>query len=101
MKLFVAFLIMLCPYIKMGQHALIAHIYDKENNDPLIGATLVIKETKFGSSAEELGNILIANLKEGAHTIIINYTGYEQLEQQIVLPLSDTLNIGVTHKQKN
>ncbi len=58
-------------------------IVDKETNEPLIGATVQLANTKKATLSNELGKFAFNNLKRKTYIIIIHYLGYEPLEQKI------------------
>lgn len=47
-----------------------------DKNEPVIGATIVIEKTKFGSVTDALGVFEIKNLQAGKYTVKISYIGY-------------------------
>lgn len=66
-------------------------VIDGSYNEPLIGASVVVKGTTNGSVTDIEGNFSISNVKKGA-TLVISYIGYQT--QEIVwngAPVSITL----------
>jgi len=88
--------------ITNAQNALDMIIVSEENQENLIGATLLLKGTTNGISTNSQGVALLKNIPNGNQTIVISYIGYQQKEisynfplaeglpQQILLSVSDT-----------
>lgn len=53
-----------------------------ENNQPLIGATVLVKEQSKGTSTNYDGNFAI-ELANGNHTLVISYVGFQTLTKSI------------------
>jgi iron complex outermembrane receptor protein len=60
---------------------LIGKVVD-ENNQPLIGATVLIKEQSKGTSTNFDGEFAVA-LKTGNYTLVISYVGFQTLSKNI------------------
>lgn len=67
----------------------------KDNQEPLIGATLYIDEINNGVITNEKGQYSI-ELKEGTYTLKISYIGYMDKFSKINLTKNQTLNIVLT-----
>ena len=52
-------------------------VIEAETNEPLPGATIVVKDTKIGTNSDFDGNFSIN--AEAGRTIVISYLGYEEL----------------------
>lgn len=52
-------------------------ITDAKTNEPLIGASILIAGTTFGSAADLEGNYIIYNVEAGTHTLLISYVAYQ------------------------
>ena len=60
-------------------------ITDAENNDPLIGANVIVEGTNMGAATDVNGNYNILNVPVGAVTIMVSYIGYEEKTQDLTL----------------
>lgn len=58
-------------------------IKDANTNEPLVGASFVIKNTKLGTLAGLDGSFEIKNLTVGSYEIFVQYIGYESKTQKI------------------
>ncbi|GGD79519.1 collagen-binding protein [Emticicia aquatilis] len=58
-------------------------IKDAKTNEPLVGATILLKNTKMGSIAALDGSFEIKNLAVGSYEVVIQYIGYEPKSAKI------------------
>ena len=57
-----------------------------DDREPLIGATVVARDAagnSFGTITEVDGTFAIGNLADGSYTLVVSYTGYETLENEV------------------
>ena len=59
-------------------------VADANNKETLIGVSLYIDETKTGISTNEYGFYSIT-LPKGDYTIILNYVGYQNIQEKFSL----------------
>lgn len=52
-------------------------VRDKNNNDPIIGATVILKGIEKGTITDFDGNYIIEGIKPGVYNIEVSYIGYE------------------------
>jgi TonB-dependent receptor len=52
-------------------------VMDKQTNDPLPGATVVIESTAQGTSTDENGKFIIENIRMDKVTLVISYIGFQ------------------------
>ncbi|MCB9033285.1 MAG: TonB-dependent receptor [Chitinophagales bacterium] len=52
-------------------------IYDEINNEPLIGANILIQNTNYGAITDVDGNYTIENLPTGLYNVQVTYIGYQ------------------------
>ncbi|PKL86081.1 MAG: hypothetical protein CVV22_04100 [Ignavibacteriae bacterium HGW-Ignavibacteriae-1] len=57
-------------------------IKDKNTGETLIGATVIIKETKLGARTNKTGFYTIPKIPSGAYTVVVSYLGYERIESK-------------------
>src|SRR5690606_7908512 len=67
-----------------------AIITDSETQQPLIGATAVLKGTTKGSTANLEGLLSIENIPDGKQIIVFSYIGYETKSDTFSFPLTHT-----------
>lgn len=73
-------------------------IYDKENKEALVGATVQVKEIPTKGAITKSNGNFVLNLPEGEFTLIITYIGYTQREI-IVNKNSKFLNISLAQNK--
>ena len=71
-----------CAFTLTAQSDVVGIIIDKTTNTPIIGATVIIKNTNKGTTTDFDGNFSLFNVSEGA-TLVFSYLGY--ITQEIVL----------------
>lgn len=62
-------------------YSLLGKVVD-ENQKPLAGATVMVKETRKGTSTDLKGNFTIS-MKEGNYTLQVSYVGFKTVEKKI------------------
>ena len=58
-------------------------IVTDENNQPLAGASVTIKQTTKTVTTNRKGEFSFANLTDYAYTVLVKYIGYETVEKNI------------------
>lgn len=67
-----------CLGISYAQNGIIqGRVYDEINNEPLIGANIIIQNSDIGAVTDIDGNYIIENLKNGFYNIAVSYVGYK------------------------
>ena len=56
-----------------------------ENNNALIGASIVLLPTQKGTVSDENGYYLFNGLKQGKYTVAVSYIGYKDLVESVLL----------------
>lgn len=75
-----ALLFLLCPLQGQNtQRTISGNIIDGTNQDPLIGATVMVKDATTGTVTDLDGNFSLS-LPAGANILVITYTGYTPME---------------------
>lgn len=54
-----------------------------------------LKELKKGTTSNENGEFIIANIKSGNYTLIASFVGYKTLEQKVMIEEGKTLNLSL------
>ena len=81
-KLLIIFFTLISIIIN-AQNSFTAKIIDSENNNPLTGATILLKGTNNGSNADINGLATLDNIPNGENLIQITFIGYEKQEIKI------------------
>ena len=72
--------------ITNAQNTLDVIVVSEENQETLIGATLLLKGTTNGISTNSQGAALLENIPNGKQTIVVSYIGYQQKEVSYNFP---------------
>lgn len=67
--------------VALAQRTISGTVLD-ENDDGMIGASILVKGTSTGTTTDIDGNFTL-NLPEGAETLVVSYTGYSEKEVAI------------------
>ena len=59
------------------------HIFNKETQEAVLYATVMIKNTTIGTTTDETGSFIIRHLKAGKYTLVVSCLGYKTLETEI------------------
>ncbi|MCC5921775.1 MAG: TonB-dependent receptor [Cyclobacteriaceae bacterium] len=69
-----------------------------ENNEPLVGVSIIIHELNRGTTTNLEGKFKIASLKKGTYHLHFTYVGYEASHQNIRLTEGETLDLKIQMK---
>lgn len=73
-----------------GQNTFRAVVLDSETQEPLAGASAVVKGTTNGASAGENGVLQINNIPNGQRVIVFSFIGYHEKSVTLNFPLNQT-----------
>jgi len=57
-------------------------VIDKITKEPLVGASITVKNSKIGASAGLDGSFIFKQLSPGEYDILVQYVGYESLSKK-------------------
>lgn len=66
------------------------HVFNKETEEAVLYATVMIKNTTKGTTTDETGSFLLRELKQGKYTLVISCLGYKTLETEIEVKNEET-----------
>lgn len=78
-----------------AQNTLKATIKDRENKEPLVGATAIIVGTTNGATADINGAIELKNIPDGKQIIEFRYIGYEPRIDTLAFPIESITPIEI------
>lgn len=81
-------------YMK-SQNIFKAIVLDKEEKEPIVGATVLLQGTTNGTNTDSKGFAIINNIPDGKQVIEIRFVGYETKIDTFLFPLKDTLPMQV------
>ena len=68
-----------------AQGVLVARVYDVNNNEPLIGASVLIEAEGMGCTTDYHGTGVLSDISFGVHVLKVSYIGYRSCEQEFKL----------------
>ena len=89
MKELLLFIGLFCAFSSLAQNTFTAIVKDESNEEPLVGASAVIKDTRIGATADIDGKLTIKNIPDGEHTIVFSSVGYESFEETFSFPINN------------
>ena len=93
MRLFIILLVTCASFAVKAQQTIFIKVTGGESKTP-VGASIIIKGTTKGYSADSTGSASISFSANGNYTLVTSAIGYEEKETKITIPyLSDTLTI--------
>ena len=87
--------ITLCAHTLHAQHSVNGRVYDS-SNEPVIGATIIVKNTTNGTTTDLDGNYTIANVNDD-DILVFSYLGYNDQE----IKVGDKTVIDVTMQESS
>lgn len=94
MKLFKVFLsFIFISFNLLAQNTISGIVYDKKENSPLIGVSVLLKELKIGTTTDLNGNFVFNNLLDGKYTLVFSLIGHKTKVETIQLPTSKKLYV--------
>lgn len=70
-------------------------IRDKESGETLVGATVLVVETRQGTITNKSGYYALSEIKPGKYTVVFSFLGYERQELSIDLKKRDSRRIDI------
>lgn len=90
----------LFPVLIKAQTGVIeGRVFDEINNEPIIGANVIIKSTATGATTDIDGNYKIENLTAGLYNIEVSYLGYES-QTRFEIQVSNTKSVRLDFAMK-
>lgn len=86
-RYFILFVALVFSFKAFAQNKLSIIIKDAKTAEPLIGATVVLKNLNKASSTDANGLAVLADIPDGIHAIEYRYIGYTTKQDSLSLPL--------------
>lgn len=74
------------------------YVFDKNTNQPLVGATIRLEGTSYGAISNKNGFFRVAKIPKGEFNFIITSIGYNSIRGKINIPQDDTLRVFLVEK---
>lgn len=76
---------------KLFSYDIVGFVYDSLNQKPLVGATVRLEGTNFGTLTKENGKFILTKVGKGKFTMIVSFVGYHSKRFNLIVPVNDTL----------
>jgi outer membrane receptor for ferrienterochelin and colicins len=76
--------------IAAAQNTFKGIVKDSTTKEILAGVSAVLKNSKIGSTSNQLGELIITNIPNGKQTIVLSSVGFQRKEFAFYFPLADT-----------
>lgn len=90
--------LIILPMLSFSQYSISGKVTDKESNDYLIGAHIILKGTNITSLSGLKGNYELTNLKAGSYELEISYLGFQIISKSIELNTDLNLNFEMDYR---
>ncbi len=78
-----------------GSASLSGYISDAETGEVLVSATVQLKGTGIGATANKSGYYSLAGIEPGKHTVVVSYLGYQRQEIPVELKTNESRTLNV------
>lgn len=79
-------LLIICSVAQAATTGKIAgRVTDRESGQPLVGANIMIRDTRYGVAADDRGDYYIINIPPGQYDIVVSMIGYGPVQMEKVL----------------
>ncbi len=72
---------------------IVGHVKDSKTGEHLIGVTIAIKGTTFGTSTDVTGHYFLRNLRPGEITLVMRGMGYKSQERVVLVQKDKTIEV--------
>ena len=84
MRFFTTILTLFFSVLLVGQ-AQVEGVLTDENGNPIVGANLILQESRQGDATDAEGRYQIEQVKPGIYTLVATYVGYQEVRTQITV----------------
>ena len=67
----------------MAQSTISGKIMDSKSNEPLIGASVMVKGSTIGTITDYDGSFKLGNVPDGSQTLVVSYLGYNDMSYDV------------------
>ncbi len=80
----------ICAFAQTGD--IRGFVYDKDNGEPILFATVFLKDTNYGATTDVNGFFNIAKVPAGTYTLSCSYVGYDEASAEVQLRAGGLIN---------
>jgi len=93
---FIQFSVICFAQIEIQKGTIKGKILDKESGEVLIGANVILLNTRLGASSDRKGNFVISSIPFGEYTLKVSYIGYKNATLDTVKVIGgETTNLNI------
>jgi iron complex outermembrane receptor protein len=85
------------PFELFSQLVVIGKITDRENGQPLAGASILVQNTKLTSASASDGTYVMAGLKKGIYRFKVSFVGYKTIFQEVDVSANKTIDFALEY----
>lgn len=78
---------------------IVGHVVDQKTGDHLVGITIAVKGTTFGTATDATGHYALRHLKPGRVTLVMQGLGYKSQEMSVNVQEGKTVEVNFTALQ--
>jgi iron complex outermembrane receptor protein len=93
--LHLAIAILLLPLLTKAQFTISGSVAEKTNHTLLPGASITLKNTGTGTTADKQGFYQLNNIKAGKYTLSVSFIGYETIQRTIEVNGDQTIDFSL------
>ena len=97
----ISFLFAVCTVVAQQSHGRIKGKITTSDGKPASEVNIVLKNSKYNTSTNEEGNFELSRIRTNSYTLQISLTGYETVEQEVVIANNETTILNVQLKVSN
>jgi len=97
----ISFLFTVCAAVAQQSHGKIKGKITNSDGKPASEVNIVLKNSKYNTSTNEEGNFELSRIRTNSYTLQISLTGYETVEQEVVVADNETTTLNVQLKVSN
>lgn len=75
---------------------IVGHVIDHKTGEHLVGITIAVKGTTFGTSTDATGHYFLKHLKPGGVTLVMHGLGYKSQEISVQITKGKTMEVNFT-----
>ncbi|MBB3837605.1 outer membrane receptor protein involved in Fe transport [Runella defluvii] len=89
--LFILHLSMYVAFAHLG--SVVGRVIDKSTKQPIVGATIVVADSKKGATTDATGFFQINNLEPNTYRIEVSFVGYSAQNQLVIVKEDESVNL--------
>lgn len=87
------FVVMFCGNAFAQNGTFVGTVRDKETQETIIGAVVIVEGTTYGAQTDTAGAFVISNIKPGSYDISVQFIGYKQARLSNVVASNGNANV--------